>query len=90
MIENCNNNNNKDGEDSSKNGKNLKNKNEKNEDEEESRLDDDEGESRLEEDDEADYKIKKFDPNHLLSEESKGLYNLYNGRIDVYDENNGW
>ena len=47
-------------------------KNKKNQDEESSRLDDE---------NDSMYKIKKFDPNHLLSEESKGILNLYNGNI---------
>ena len=40
--------------------------------------------SRLDDDDDVDenmYKIPKYDPNHLLSEESKGILNLYNGKV---------
>ena len=55
---------------------NNSNKKKKNQDEESSRLDDDD-----DDDDNDEYKIKKFDPNHLLSEESKGILNLYNGKV---------
>ena len=63
-------------ENDSKNGKNGKNNKSKNE--ESSRLDDDDDV------DENMYKIPKYDPNHLLSEENKGILNLYNGKVRKY------
>ena len=59
-------------ENDSKNGK----KKNKPKDDESSRLDDDDDDV-----DENIYKIPKYDPNHLLSEESKGILNLYNGKV---------
>ena len=57
-------------------GENSNNsKNKKNLDEESSRLDDDD------DNDENMNKNQKFDPNRSISEENKGILNLYNGTI---------